>query len=142
MNQDIAFDLRESVSLEGNSGPYLQYTVVRCQSVLAKARSTKHENTNVSNFDIRISDLNNEELLVLRTLVKFPEMVKMAAKNYSPNILCNYLFDLAQKYNTFYDRHRILGSDNLKLRLKLTIATGFILKNGLKLLGIETPEKM
>ena len=66
----------------------------------------------------------------------------MAAKNYSPNILCNYLFDLAQKYNTFYDRHRILGSDNLKLRLKLTIATGFILKNGLKLLGIETPEKM
>ena len=50
MNQDIAFDLRESVSLEGNSGPYLQYTVVRCQSVLAKARSTKHENTNVSNF--------------------------------------------------------------------------------------------
>ena len=88
---------------------------------------------------------NIEELSVLRTLYKFPEMVEQAGKQNAPNQICNYLYDLAQKYNSFYGKNRILQlSDTSKsnFRLMLTAATGQILKNGLGLLGIEVVEKM
>lgn len=86
--------------------------------------------------------------MVLRSLPKFQEIIIQSARNYSPNLLCNYLFDLAQKYNTFYARHRILdlkkhrSPNTSEFRLALTTAVGQILKNGLKLLGIKTPERM
>ncbi|MFZ5932773.1 MAG: arginine--tRNA ligase [Patescibacteria group bacterium] len=132
---DIIFDWQKIFVLEGNSGPYLQYTVARTNSVLAKAKtSIKYQVSGIK--------LNAEELSVLRALVRFPEMIEIAAKNYSPNLLANYLFDLAKKYNNFYDKHRILGSDNLELRLALTHAARQVLKNGLAILGIETPERM
>ena len=133
--QDVAFDINESVSVEGNSGPYIQYTIARTNSVLAKVE-TKNETLKVG------EELNNEELAVLKSLIRFPEVIENAAVNYSPNLLCNYLYDLAQKYNGFYNKYRILDSDNLIFRLKLTSATGQVLKNGLKLLGIGSPEKM
>lgn len=178
---DIQFDIDESVSLQGNSGPYLQYTYARTQSVLRKfeALNSKHETnskvqnskiSNVSDFDISILDLNKEELAVLRSFPHFSEVIIDASKNYSPNLLCNYLYDLAQKFNGFYNKHRILGevngeecivnSGNNKdkgevlpntkhqtlntstFRLALTAATGQILKNGLELLGIEASERM
>ena len=88
---------------------------------------------------------NIEELSVLRTFYKFPEMVEQAGKQNAPNQICNYLYDLAQKYNSFYGKNRILQlSDTSKsnFRLMLTAATGQILKNGLGLLGIEVVEKM
>ncbi|KKQ51425.1 MAG: Arginine-tRNA ligase [Microgenomates group bacterium GW2011_GWC1_38_12] len=171
--QDIAFDLKKSISLEGNSGPYLQYTYARAHSVLRKfeALNPKHEtNSNVKNsndsnvsnlknldlnivsdLEIRISDLNAEELSILRAFVHFPEIISMSARNYSPNLLCNYLYDLAQKFNLFYQKHGILRDESIRVeeqesvrdfRLALTSATGQILKNGLQLLGIESPEKM
>ncbi len=88
--------------------------------------------------------LNKEEFSVLRTLLHFPEVVESASDNYAPNLICNYLYDLAQKFNTFYNAHKILVDDPLilGLRLRLTAATGTILKNGLNLLGIGTPETM
>lgn len=135
LGQDIAFDLKESVSLEGNSGPYLQYTVARANSVLAKAKIKKGE-TKAG------GDINEEELKILRSLVRFSEVIETAAKNYSPNLLCNYLYDLAQKFNTFYNKYRIIDSDNEQFRLVLTQGTGQVLENGLKLLGIQSPEKM
>ncbi len=131
---EIAFDIKESVSLEGNSGPYLQYTYARTQSVLQKAKSIKHSALSFK--------LNNEEAKLLRQFIHFREVVEEAAKNYSPNLICNYLFDLAQRYNNFYNMHKILGSDEENLRLALTNACGQILKNGLDLLGIQTPERM
>ena len=143
--QNMAFDINESVSVEGNSGPYLQYTTARTNSVLAKARSTKHEARNVSDFDIRTSDLSDEELMVLRTLSRFSEVIVGAAKSYSPNLLCNYLYDLASKYNTFYNKCPILTNSDQQVtnfRLSLTFGVGQVLKNGLKLLGIEAPERM
>jgi arginyl-tRNA synthetase len=161
---DTAFDFKESLSFEGNSGPYLQYTYARTRSVLEKARSTKSgarnklkiqkpDIQNVSNlknynldivsyFDIRISDLNSEELSLLRTFIHFPEVISNAATNYAPNLLANYLYDLAQKYNSFYNSNKIIGSQNEDFRLSLTEATGQILKNGLTLLGIPAPHKM
>lgn len=129
---DIYFDINESLSLEGNSGPYLQYTVARTNSVLAK-------NKTINNEQLTTNNLNDEELAVLRSLVKFSDVVADAAKLYSPNLLCNYLFDLAQKYNNFYNQHRILP---VVFRLSLTKAVGQVLKNGLQLLGIETPLRM
>jgi len=131
---DIAFDFDTSLSFEGNSGPYLQYTVARCNSVLLKST-----NKQISQSE---NELKIEELAVLRTLIKFPEVISASATNYSPNLVCNYLYDLAQKYNGFYNKDKIIGSDNEGFRLALTSATGQVLKNGLKLLGISSPDRM
>ncbi len=130
---DIIFDWNEILNMEGNSGPYLQYTVARTNSVLVKAKGVKGSSQ---------SDLNNEELSILRTLTRFSEVIAGAAKNYSPNLLANYLYDLASKYNAFYNKHKIIGSDNEEFRLSLTSSTGQVLKNGLGLLGISAPERM
>jgi len=138
---NIVFDWEEILKMQGNSGPYLQYTFARTQSVLRKAKSKKPK---TKSSEIRSSkiEVNDEEASLLRSFIHFPEVVEEAAKKYAPNLLCNYLYDLAQKYNAFYNKHRVIGSANLELRLKLTAATGKILKNGLTLLGIDTPEKM
>jgi len=78
----------------------------------------------------------------LRLLVHFPEVVEEAEENFAPNLLCNYLFELSQKFNNFYQKHKIIGSKNEDFRLSLTSAVGQILKTGLYLLGIESPRKM
>lgn len=133
---DIIFDWEKLFVLEGNSAPYLQYTVARTNSVLAKTKNEEGETKTKS------QKLNKEELILMRTLFRFPEIIIDAAKNYSPNLICNYLFDLAQKYNNFYNQHRIIGGENEELRIELTASTGHVLRNGLKLLGIESPERM
>lgn len=87
-------------------------------------------------------DLNQEEADLLRSFYRFPEVVKEAAENFSPNLLCQYLFDLAQKFNLFYQKHRIIGSGNQEFRLFLTAVVAQILKEGLGILGIKVLEKM
>ncbi|MFH1840986.1 MAG: arginine--tRNA ligase [Candidatus Shapirobacteria bacterium] len=133
--QNALFDLQKSISLEGNSGPYLQYTYARCQSVLAKSG----QSIVGAQF---IAPATQEELSLLRTLYRFPEAVGEATVNFAPNLICNYLYDLAQKFNTFYNKHRVIGSDQQEFRLALTAATGQVLRNGLTLLGIIAPERM
>lgn len=143
---DIAFDLEESISFEGSSGPYLQYTYARCRSVLRKA--TRHLGgvpTNVEDScEVEETRPNPEELSLLRTFYRFPEVVLKAAGDFSPNTICAFLYDLSQKYNTFYNKCSILKSEEKKrdLRLLLTSACAQILKNGLYLLGIGVLEKM
>lgn len=149
VGQNVEFDIEKSVSLDGNSGPYLQYTYTRTQSVLAKGKSQKVK----VKSEIQNSKLEQEEMSLLRTIHRYPEVVGEAAKMLSPNILCSYLFDLAQKFNLFYQRHSILGGsegregkerleDTRQFRLTLTEGVGIILKNGLNLLGIKAPERM
>ena len=136
----IAFDFNESISLEGNSGPYLLYTYVRTQSVLKKAvNQVSHDRDLIGN-----NDLSMEESDVLRTLYYFPEIVGKAAANFAPNLIANYLYDLAQKFNFFYQKQPILKAkkQTRNLRLMLTRATTNVLKNGLYLLGIKTVDKM
>ena len=144
-SSDIIFDWEKMFLLEGNSAPYLQYTFARTQSVLAKSKRVKEWE---SKSDLRV---NEEEMMLLRSFPRFSEIICDAAKNYSPNLLCNYLFDLAQKYNAFYNKHRILDVKSKRageresvreFRVVLTAATGQILKNGLELLGIGAPEKI
>ncbi|MBM3205424.1 arginine--tRNA ligase, partial [Candidatus Shapirobacteria bacterium] len=136
---EIAFDIEESINLEGNSGPYLQYTFARCQSVLEKAQVEKFS-FNPSNLHLK-----PEEVALLRTIYKFPEVVLEAGASFAPNLIGNFLFDLAQKYNLFYNLHPILKADRHEsrhFRLLLTKAVGQVIKNGLNLLGVEAPEKM
>lgn len=136
--QEISFDINESISLEGNSGPYLQYAYARIQSVLKKFKS---QNLKVKIVSQKLK-LNTNEEQILRKLAQFPEVIVTAAKSYSPNLLCNYLYDLASKFNSFYNAHKIIGSENEAFRVLLTSSVGQILKNGLNLLGIEAPERM
>jgi arginyl-tRNA synthetase len=152
--KDVVFSIDESLSLEGNSGPYLQYTYARTQSVLRKVKAPRRatqqgrQRSKVKSFDNL--NLNKEELALMRAFPRFSEVISDAAKNYSPNLLCNYLYDLASKFNTFYNMHKILETPSTKhqtpstrdFRLALTAATGQILKNGLNLLGIQAPHKM
>ncbi len=133
----IAFDIHESISLEGNSGPYLLYTYVRCQSVLKK--------TDLRTF--RLSDLPTitaEDSNLLRTLYQFPEIVGKATESFAPNQIANYLYGLAQKFNLFYQKSPILKAEGetKNLRVMLTQVTANVLKNGLYLLGIKTVNRM
>lgn len=133
VKSDVVFDWDKIMNLEGNSGPYLQYTVARCNSVLKKANNPATQ---------LINKMENEEALILRTLIHFPEVIEEAAETYSPNLLCNYLYDLAQKFNSFYNKDKIIGSETETFRLLLTSGVSQVLKNGLKILGIDTPERM
>ena len=138
---EFVFDIDESLNLEGDSGPYLQYTYARCQSVLTKSeRDLKKEEFNFSHLHLKTEEQN-----LLRTIYKFPEVIQQAGEKFSPNLICSFLFDLAQKYNVFYNRLSILKADEAELvsfRLFLTMAVSQVIKNGLNLLGIESPEKM
>lgn len=141
IGNNIAFDFDSSLSFEGNSGPYLQYTYARAKSVLEKIG----KDATAYDFSVLKQKMNSEELLILRVLSHFPEAVSEAAEKYSPNLICNYLFDLAQKFNNFYAKYRISDEEDgdiRSFRSNLTGATAQVIKNGLKLLGIESPEKM
>ena len=146
---EIAFDLEESINTNGDSGPYLQYAYARCKSVLRKAQisskqkaASSKENDNSflpTNYQLPTTNFNPEERAVARFIAHFPDVVTDAATRFAPNVICTYLFQLAQAFNLFYAKHTIVGND---LRLALTAATAQILKNGLYLLGIQTLERM
>jgi len=147
IGKDIEFSFDESVSFEGNSGPYIQYTYVRTQSVLAKgkAQRAKSDNDGSDAMPYALSSmLNPEERRLLVLLSQYFDIVTQAAQRYSPNILATYLFELAQTYNNFYQKHQILKAEGQarELRLVVTEQVGQTIKNGLCLLGIKTPEKM
>jgi len=136
---DIVFDWDKILNLKGNSAPYLQYTYARCQSVLRKAKFK------IDPGKIKVLDFNLEEENILRTIYKFPEVIEESAEKFSPNLICNFAFDLAQKYNLFYNYHSIIRAETEELkifRLSLTAAVAQVLKNSLSLLGIAVPEKM
>ena len=144
---DFQFDIDESLSLEGNSGPYIQYTYARMQSVIRKAQNSGELEISFPDLMSDAYFLISEEYAILRYLARFSDIIEMSAKNYSPNILCKYLYDLAQKYNYFYQTQDILeertkNREKSEFRIALTKATAQIIKNGLNLLGIQAPERM
>jgi arginyl-tRNA synthetase len=137
IGKDVEFSFEESVSFEGNSGPYLQYTYVRTRSVLAKAGE-------LSSFSGSEITLSAEERSLLVMLSQYSDIVSDAAEKYSPSTISTYLFQLAQEYNLFYQKHPILKEEgNVRIfRLTLTQEVGETIKDGLSLLGIKIPEKM
>jgi arginyl-tRNA synthetase len=137
---NITFDWDKILTLDGNSAPYLQYTYARARSILRKADSAEvsDESENKTVIESRTSDL-------VRFFPKFREQVLNAALEYKPNIISNYLFELAQKFNTFYNSVPVLrapSQEELERRLKIVHAASQILKNGLALLGVEVVEEM
>lgn len=136
--KNITFDLESSIAIEGNSGPYLQYTYARCQSLLRKAADQ------AADLDVTALTLNNDELAILRWLYRFPEVVEAAAADHAPHVMCNYLFELAQRFSYFYNEHQVLTDDPqiTQFRLQLTAAVAQILKTGLFTLGIEVSEQV
>ncbi|MBI2587506.1 arginine--tRNA ligase [Candidatus Amesbacteria bacterium] len=154
VQSDIGFEWEKVMALEGNSGPYLQYTYARTQSVLAKAnitpelRSSPLKFSQARGFAVRGDReviLNDEERSILRYFYRFEEVVEEAAERFAPNLVCNFLYELAQRYNTFYNKHSILRAESdssRELRLLITEAVGRVLKTGLELLGIEAPDRM
>jgi arginyl-tRNA synthetase len=132
---DLSFDLKESVSLEGNSGPYLQYAHARACSVLAKT-----ENPNVSLEGV--SDLDQAERSLARKISEYDEVLDEAIKEMLPNHICTYLYELAQVFNRFYEKSRVIGDDRQDIRLALVKLYADILKSGLNLLNIEAPDRL
>jgi arginyl-tRNA synthetase len=140
--QDIVFRYSQITKFDGNTGPYLMYTYARSRSVLEKAG---REESTPDFQTVRFTKLNEKEKNVLRKIQEFPETVVQAANTFSPHLIANYLYDLAQSFNSFYGEIPILdaGDEGTKtFRLSLTKSTGQVLKNGLKLLGIKIVEKM
>lgn len=134
--KDMIFDVEQSIDLEGDSGPYLQYTNVRTLSILAKEEVPEEFNGELLEQE--------KELGLLKTLARFPEVVEKASQDYKPNLICNYLFDLAQQFNTFYEEIPVLQAEAevKKTRLALVKSVNQVLENGLQLLGIDTPQQM
>lgn len=130
---DIAFDVNESVSLEGNSGPYLQYAHARARSILAKAPNFAGGS---------LHDLDSAERSLARKLGEYQEIVELAVKEMRPHHICNYLYELAQVFNRFYEHSRVIDDPREALRLTLVRSYAVTLEQGLGLLGIDAPESM
>jgi arginyl-tRNA synthetase len=134
----ILFNPEESVDFNGNTGPFIQYTYARIQSIIRKADF---------NFSGAINDisLHEKERELIKQIQQFPEIIKNAAKNHSPAVIANYTYDLVKEYNSLYQSLPILGCENEKekiLRTQLSAKVGEIIKSAFKLLGIEVPDRM
>ncbi len=133
---DIVFDWEKMLSFKGNSGPYLQYSYVRLKSILRKSKTVRR-------FDPKFL-IEEEELKIIKELVKFPEAVRQAGEKFQINLLTNYLFNLASSINNFYEQFPVLKAEKevKYARLALIKAAAIVLNKGLNLLGIETLERM
>ena len=130
------FDLEAMVSFEGETGPYIQYAYARIQSILRKADFTPD-----ADADYRLNDAESWEIIKL--LQDFSRVVKRAADNYEPSLIAKYAISLAQAFNKYYAHTRILDeSPERDSRLALSYSTAVVLKEALRLLGVEAPEKM
>jgi len=142
VGKDVTFNFEESLSFEGNSGPYLLYTNVRCQSLLSKAHEMGIAITrNTINASILDEALDTP---LLRTLTQFPYVAAQAARLYAPHIMCTYLHTLAQAFNAYYDKAPILKAEGELRNLRLTLVEKVhdVLTRGIRSLGFETVEKM
>lgn len=139
---DIIFDIEKSVSLEGDSGPYLQYSYARAKSVLRNAQYD-YDPISWQEGGAKVSALEKEEREILQTIEYFEPILEDTAKNFAPNTLATFLLVTAKIFNLFYQKHPIIkAGGKSQFRLALTCAVAVILKQGLYLLGIEAPERM
>jgi arginyl-tRNA synthetase len=133
----ILFDPKESVEFNGNTGPFIQYTYARIQSLLRRADFDYTKEVTI--------DLDPKEREVIKLLQDFPEIIQNAAKNHSPAVIANYSYDLVKAYNSFYQSVSIFAADNdaeKVFRIQLSKKVGDVIKNAFGLLGIEMPERM
>jgi arginyl-tRNA synthetase len=129
---DIIYEPEESVSLEGNSGPYLQYAHARARSILAKAEGAERT----------IDGLDDAERGLARKIGEYPEVLQKSVEELLPHHICTYLYELAQEFNRFYEQAKVVGDPRQPIRLKLVELYADTLKDGLTLLGIAAPDHM
>ncbi len=135
--KDIIFDFEKSLSFEGDSGPYLQYTAVRANSVLEKAKAAGISPSSGGEIP------GAEPTPVEKLLYRFPEVVELSLKEYAPQYLTTYLTEVCGAFNSYYGQTKIIDSDPAApYRVALTAAVRKVLENGLNILGIQVPEKM
>jgi len=134
----ILFDPEESVDFAGNTGPFIQYTYARIQSIIRKA-----------NFDFstnpKIESLHEKEKELLKQIELFPDVIQNAAQNHSPALIANYTYDLVREYNSFYQTVSILGEEDLDkkvFRVQLSKTVAQTIASAFQLMGIEVPERM
>jgi arginyl-tRNA synthetase len=134
----ILFDPAASIDFNGNTGPFIQYTYARIQSILRKA-----------NFDygtcVEDITLQEKEKTVIKQLALYPDVIQQAAHNYSPALIANHTYELVKDYNSFYQSIPILGCENKGekiFRIQLSDQVGNVIKSAFKLLGIEVPDRM
>ena len=134
----MSFDPKESIDLNGNTGPFIQYGFARIKSLIQKSSSFE-------DFNSKKFEMSPKELEVVKIISSFPQVIQFAAKDLSPALLSNYLFNLVKSYNSFYQDSPIIREENSDLknfRLQLSIMTSKVLERGMNILGIEMPERM
>jgi len=134
----ILFNPEESVDFAGNTGPFIQYTYARIQSIIRKADFDFSAQTN-------IEELHEKEKELVKQIELFPEVIQNAAQNHSPALIANYTYDLVKEYNSFYQSVHILGETDLTkkiFRVQLSQKVAEVIKSAFTLLGIEVPERM
>ncbi len=129
---NIIYDPKESVSLTGNSGPYLQYSHARAKSIIAKSDQQP----------AKLTDLDAAERKLVIKMTEWTDVINQATVELLPHLICTYLYELAQEFNRFYEQSQIIGSDREAIRLTLITKYCQILAEGLDILGIEAPENM
>ncbi|MGS2727374.1 arginine--tRNA ligase [Psychroserpens sp. BH13MA-6] len=135
----ILFDPKESIDFQGNTGPFIQYTYARIQSILRKA-DAELTSVDLSNFK-----LHTKERELMKQLELFPEVIQNAANNYSPALIANYTYDLVKEFNSFYQNVSILGAETSQekyFRVQLSAVVANVIKSAFSLLGIQVPERM
>ena len=134
----ILFDPKESIDFNGNTGPFIQYTYARIQSILRKANfESKH--------DISTSNLHPKEKELIKLLQNYPTIIQNAADNLSPALIANYTYELVKGYNSFYQSVPIFGADNendKETRVQISSMVGKVIKSSFLLLGIQVPDRM
>ena len=137
----ILFNPEESVDFQGNTGPFIQYTYARIQSILRKAEELGED----LSAEQSLVELHNKEKELLKQLQLFPDIVQLAAENYSPALIANYTYDLVKEFNSFYQNVSILGEqeDSKKIfRIQLAKKVAEVIKSAFGLLGIKVPDRM
>lgn len=138
----ILFDPQESVDFQGNTGPFIQYTYARIQSILRKARDL---DIPISSEEGAVLTLHPKEKELIKQMLLFPETIQLAARNYSPALIANYVYDLVKEFNSFYQQVSILGEADAEkrlLRIQLAKKVGEVIRSGFHVLGISVPDRM
>ena len=138
---DIIFDIKESVSMTGNSGPYLQYSAVRAQKVLGKILESQVEKVN-KKVEQKDWVLEGSEKNLVKKIMQYKKVLDEVVDELSPSKLCTYLYEIAQDFSRFYENVQVVGSEFEVERGAIVLAYLKVLTHGLSILGIEIPEKM
>ena len=135
----MSFDPKETIDLSGHTGPFIQYTFVRIKSLLKKVDLAK------INFQTEDVYLNSKELEVIKSISNFPKVIMESSRELSPYLLANYLYSLVKSYNAFYQDYPIISEENISnknFRIELSRLTLKIIESGMKLLGVNMPDRM